>query len=146
MMMIQIVPDETRVVIVDPNPSDYAHFFDGAERASRDASGEIQVHAHDDQPASRFRFVSSAREALRVVPDGADVLWIINTHLPDLTGFDLYSMLAERLEGVPVWLVGDEYDTSEELEAYCTNAAMYACKPVCQTWLAEWQAKFAGAK
>ena len=145
-MMIQIVPDETRVVIVDPNPGDYAHFFDGVERASRDASGEIQVPAHDDQPASRFRFVSSAREALRVVPENSDVLWIINTHLPDLTGFDLYSMLADRLHDVPVWLVGDEYDTSEELEAYTTSAAMYACKPVAQTWLNEWQAKFATAR
>ncbi|MCG8584353.1 MAG: hypothetical protein MI757_06545, partial [Pirellulales bacterium] len=67
----------------------------------------------------------------------------INTHLPDLTGFDLYSMISDRLQGVPVWLVGDQYDTKEELEAYCTSAAMYACKPVCQTWLAEWQMRFA---
>lgn len=145
-MMIQIVPEETRVVIVDPNPGDYAHFFDGVRGASRDASGEIQVPAHDDQPASRFRFVDSAREALRVAPEYGDVLWIINTHLPDLTGFDLYSMLADRLGDVPVWLVGDEYDTQEELEAYCTNATMYACKPVCQAWLAEWQSRFATAK
>jgi hypothetical protein len=144
--MIRVVPDETRVVIVDPNPADYAHFFDGVERATRDASGEIQVPAHDDLPAARFRFVASAREALRLVPEGGDILWIINTHLPDLTGFDLYSMIADRLEGVPVWLVGDEYDTAEELEAYCSNAAMYACKPVSQLWLSEWQARFAGAK
>ena len=65
-MMIRLVPEKTRVVIVDPHPGDYAHLFDGAQGASRDASGEIEIPAHDGQPASRFRFVGSAREALRL--------------------------------------------------------------------------------
>ncbi len=106
----------------------------------------IDREAHDGQPASRFRFVGSAREALRLAPESTDILWIINTHLPDLTGFDLYSMLADRLEGVPVWLVGDEYGTSEELQAYCSNAAMYACKPLNETWLAEWRSRFVASQ
>ena len=145
-MMIRIVPDQTRIVIVDPNPDDYAHLFDGVRSASRNASGEIEIPAHDGEQASRFRFVGSAREALRISPDSTDILWIINTRLPDLTGFDLFSMLADRLEDVPVWLVGDEYDTSEELRVYCSNAVMYVCKPLNKTWLTEWRSQFAMSK
>jgi len=84
-----------------------------------------------------IRFYASGREALRTVRVAQNAVWLISISLPDMTGFDLYDMLRERLEGAAVCLVADEYRQEDEIRAYRAGAAMYVCRPIEQAWLRE---------
>jgi len=84
-----------------------------------------------------FRFYQTAREVLRRSVTEKNSFWLISVDLPDMTGFDLFEMLRDGLDGAPVCLVGRSYRPEDELRAYRAGAAMYACKPVETTWL--WQ-------
>lgn len=110
------------VLIVDPKPGDYA-----------------QLAATLVEEPFVFRYLSTADEALRVLPGSGMALWLINTRLPDMSGFELYELLRARHDGAPIYLIGDEYTVQEELRSRACGAALYMCKPPDAAWLADWR-------
>lgn len=100
-----------RIVVVDPRRRDYQQLFEHC-------------------PQVPLSFLPDARSALRVPPQADDQLWMINCVLPDASGFALLEMLDDRMHGVPVVLVGDEYDSEYERRACSSVAALYVCKPL----------------
>lgn len=108
-----------RVVVVDPQPNDYAPLghcerLEGAE----------------------LEFLGSGRAALRYEHETAPRLWVINMHLPDMSGLDLYEMLGQQWPDTPVYLVGDDYRPEDEINARTSGATFYFCKPLEGDWLA----------
>ena len=102
-----------RIVIVDARRADYRPLLE-SELISR----------------LTLCFVPSASAALRLPPCTEDRLWMINSELPDATGFELMEMLQDRLHRVPLMLVGERYETEDELQACRLGAALYVCKPL----------------
>ena len=72
--------------------------------------------------------------ALRIQPG----LWIINTRLHDMSGFDLAETLKAGLPHVDVFLVADAYDPQDERRALSIGVARYVCKPPSGLWLRGW--------
>ena len=106
------------VVVVDANPSDYVALAPLAE------AGEIDL-----------RFLLSGRSALRERRYLGAPLWMINVHLPDRSGFDLFEMFFRRKTSPLVLMVADQYCTEDELRALKLGVAKYLCKPVDPAWL-----------
>jgi len=79
-------------------------------------------------------FFATGRDALRA-PDGGDAFWLVSTQLPDMSGFDLYEMLRDRLVGTSVGIVAARYRPEEEIRAYQAGAVIFACKPLDAAWL-----------
>ncbi len=120
--MIHKQQSKTMIVVVDPDRAGY-----GAIAA---------VAANDD---TDVHFLASGQAALRLHPIAGAGLWLINVELPDMTGFDLYEMLRERLdEGTVVCMVAATYGVEEELRACRAGATMYVCKPLEASWLQKW--------
>ena len=114
-----IMPSKnTTVCVVDASPDDYETISHGV-----------------DEEGAKFVFKRTGRDALRLSPAANPELWIINMHLPDMSGVDLHSMIRARYPGVPVYLVGDDYDAQDELSARCCGATMYFCKPLQREWV-----------
>ena len=116
--MIQALSSACQVVVVDPRHADYAHLLDGA------VSGDLSL-----------RLLATGRAALRAANELDPDLWVINTRLPDMDGVDLFEMLSDRLEHVPVVLVADEYSADAEIQVRRVGAPVFACKPLDPTWL-----------
>ena len=108
-----------KIVVVDSQPHDYA-------AVARDARREDM----------QLEFLSTGRAALRFRGDVAPRLWVINMHLPDMSGLDLYKMLEQRWPDTPVFLVGDDYRPEDEIHARMSGATFYFCKPLESDWLA----------
>lgn len=128
--MIQALRTSCRVVVVDPRHSDYAHLLDDATL-----------------PDLSLRLLSTGRSALRAAAEVDADLWVINTHLPDMNGTDLFEMLSDRLAHVPVVLVSNEYCPDTELHVRRVGAPIFACKPLDPAWLrfgVEHQHSYAG--
>jgi len=107
------------VVVVDGQPNDYA-----ALALSEQLRG------------AEVCFVESGRAALRLRVSEAPQLWVVNIHLPDMSGLDLYEMLVQKWPEVPVYLVGDDYRPEDEIYARMSGATFYFCKPLEGDWLA----------
>jgi len=84
-----------------------------------------------------FRFYATGGEALRRSRSDRNAVWLISLDLPDMSGFDLFEMLRDRLRGTSVCLVAVTYRLEDELRAYRTGAGMYACRPVELAWLGQ---------
>jgi DNA-binding response OmpR family regulator len=82
-----------------------------------------------------FCFYGTAREALRRGIAAKHSFWLISVDLSEVSGFDLFEMLRDRLDGAPVCLVAQSYRREDEVRAYRAGAAMYACRPVEVVWL-----------
>ena len=113
------------IVVVDDEPVDYASML------CLDSPGGTELNYHI------FR---SGRAVLRVLPSlcGQSVpisLCLINTRLPDMSGFDLLQMLHTYLNshsrGV---MVGSNYCVEDERAARQYGAAFYICKPLQKEW------------
>lgn len=113
-----IMSNCTTVCVVDPEPGDYQALVQ-------------KVPAQQ----TRFEFVHSGRDALRHYARSRPDLWIINVRLPDMSGMDLYEMLHSRSPDVLCYLVGDDYQPEDEMNARQSGATMYLCKPVQSEWL-----------
>jgi len=85
-----------------------------------------------------FKFLSTGRQALRFRNTDSAGCWIINMHLADFNGPDLFQMLRRDLDGTPTFLVSDRYRVEYELEAYSVSAAAYFPKPLDELWLNQW--------
>ncbi len=106
------------IVVVDANPSDYVVLAPLAE------AGEIDL-----------RFLLSGRSALRERRYLGAPLWMINVHLPDRSGFDLFEMFFRHKTSPLVLMVADQYCAEDELRALKLGVAKYLCKPVDPAWL-----------
>jgi len=112
------------IVVVDEDPIDYAEML----RLDNPSGVELSLYL--------FR---SGRSALRVLPVlGVQTLPItlclINTRLPDMTGFDLLQMLQPALSDSRGVLVGSRYRLEDEKAARQCGAAFYICKPLQKSW------------
>jgi DNA-binding NarL/FixJ family response regulator len=109
------------VIVVDPNHEDYADLL-------------TEAHAAD----VNVRILSTGSAALRYARHCRGGLWLVNTQLPDMSGFDLAQMLLHRCFDLRVFMVGDDYDVEEELQTLATGLSMYVCKPLAASWIAQW--------
>ena len=108
----------SRIVVVDADPRGY----------------EAEVHDLETR-RTQVEFYSSARSVLRSPKRHPPELCIVNLQLPDMSGLDLYQMLIDRWPGVPIYLVGDQYNPEDEIRARCSGATLYFCKPIESGWL-----------
>ena len=90
---------------------------------------------HFAQQQHTLAFVTSGRAALALGPIDR---WIVNVHLPDISGFDLCELLNSRRAEIGVMLVDETYDTDHERRARSCKA-MYACKPFQSQWCTGWR-------
>ena len=105
-----------RLCIVDPTPQDYLALADAA-------------HQHHIQ----VKFIETARAALRIVPAERIDVWMIYVQLPEISGFDLHDMLAERFPWALLVLVDEQHSDERERIARTGGVKLYLCKPP-QTW------------
>jgi DNA-binding response OmpR family regulator len=115
-----VVTSSKTICVVDPQAS--------AEAGSRD---EIAAHG------ARLEFVASAEAALRLAHTQQVDLWVVNTELAGLSGFELCSMLKARNSRAAVCLVANEYSTIAEQRAWAARASMFLCKSDSTDWLEE---------
>lgn len=83
-------------------------------------------------------FRSTGNDALRMARQWSVGLWIINTRLTDMSGFDLAEMLRRGRPGVRVFMVSDAYSVEEELQTLTLGLVKYLCKPVDPSWILQW--------
>lgn len=109
------------ICVVDPRTSDY------------DAVETLATAA-----ALAVRYFGRAGEALRGETHD-DWLWILNAHLPDMSGFELCEMLRRppRVSSV-VCIVSDNYSADDERLARASGASVYTSKPLPGGFLACW--------
>ncbi len=84
---------------------------------------------------SQLHLLDSGDTALQFSSGEPIRLWLINIHLPDMSGFELYRMLQPRYPTARIVLVGDVYRAEEERQARTWGAAGYLCKPPQSWWL-----------
>jgi len=123
------------IVIVD---ADYARYEDFIEAARQ---GVVSLH-----------FCVDARSAVRLARRFRADVWLVNTTLPDMSGFDLLEMLAPHvmqgavdpqisgarrsLDGVGkgmrsgIFLVSDAYRIEDEQRALASGVSGYLVRPV----------------
>ena len=111
-------PDNSTICVVDTQPDDYSALVQNAPKEK-----------------AEVRFLNCGRAALRLKAGSPPELWIINMRLPDMSGLDLYGMIRSRYPGVPVYLVADNYQAEDEINARSCGATMYFCKPLQSDWL-----------
>jgi DNA-binding response OmpR family regulator len=88
-----------------------------------------------DHGAVRLRLFSTGENALRGAGSCSSILWVINIHLPDMSGISLMKHLRRRQPRFSVFLVSDVYAVEDELAARAAGATAYLCKPASAAWL-----------
>ena len=116
--MISHVIPPARVVVVDAHPQDYDFL------ASDRALSRLE-----------FEFFPDGRSLFRDRQTRSPELAIVNMHLPDMSGLDVYQVIFQRWPEIPVYLVGDDYRPNDEIEARTSGAMFYFCKPLQREWL-----------
>ncbi|HZZ26410.1 MAG TPA: response regulator [Pirellulales bacterium] len=101
----------SQIVVADARPHDYQELTQLATKHG------WQVH-----------LLTSATAVLRLTPSKPVDLYLVNTRLPDISGFDLFEMLRDRIPTARVFIVSDTYDDDDERQACCCGAALYLCK------------------
>jgi DNA-binding NarL/FixJ family response regulator len=102
---------QSHIVVADPRPHDYH------ELAA--LAGRYGWHVH---------LLTSASATLRLARSTTAALWMVNTRLPDMSGFDLLEMIREQLSSARVFIVADRYNPEHESRACRIGAAFYVCK------------------
>jgi len=107
-----------RVAIVDSRPSDYDNVLL--------AAGDANVSVH---------FMRSGSEALRFLRRWHAGLWVINTQLDDMSGFDLAQMLRGMRPNSLIFIIGEEYRLDDEMQTLTLGLTKYVCKPLEPSWV-----------
>lgn len=116
--MGKVFMNQAIVAAVDPCAADYA-----------------DVEMAVESSGINFRWMPTAVEAMRHARRcGAD-LWVINSNLPDRSGFDLAEMLRRMEPGARVIIVSDRYNVDDEIETLALGLLKYACKPIEPSWI-----------
>jgi len=100
------------IAFVDARPEDYWQLAEAAE-----ARG---FHC---------RYATTAEQALQLAKRGQPAFWLVNLHLPDMTGLELCRLLRPRLSGAPHFLIADRYDPGDET-AVLAAGGHFLCKPL----------------
>ena len=111
----------TRVVVIDPQIDDYRCLIKPARNQ-----------------LVRLTLTTTGGNALRLAPSFADAVWLVNTQLPDLDGFDLLEMLRSLDGKFRIAMIDDHYDQQHERRALQLGAIQYVCKPVQPNWIWAW--------
>ena len=106
------------LVVVDASIDDYAALF---------SDEQLQ-----ELPCRHF---ATGEEALQRFDPSLATLWMVNMRLPDMTGIGFLHLVRYRSRRCPVFLIGDEYVSEDELAARAAGASAYLCKPVNAAWL-----------
>jgi DNA-binding response OmpR family regulator len=109
--MAPLLRTQSHIVVVDSRPRDYHELTSLAE--------DWQWHIH---------FLTTARGAVTFLRRARADLWMINARLPDMSGFALYEILREQVDGASAMIVSDQYDVQDERLACGCGATLYVCK------------------
>lgn len=109
------------VCVVDPKADDYRGWL-----AFSEGNGVL------------LQIVASAEEALRLARTTAIDLWVINTELPGLSGYELCSMLKDRQPSAAIYLMANEYTPAVERQALRHRATLFGCRGGHIEWLRQW--------
>ena len=126
---------DSMIVIVDSTCDRYADFVEAAQ------AGEVGLH-----------FCVDGRSAIRLSRRFRADAWLVSTELPDMSGFDLLSMLSPNImqgevdplmegsrvsldrigEGMRagIFIVSDTYSLEEEQRSLASGVAGYLVRPV----------------
>jgi len=116
-LIVPVIP-RARIIVVDAHPRDY-------DRLVRDRT----------LSRMQFEFFPDGHSLFRDRQLTAPELVIINMHLPDMSGLDLYQDILQRWPEIPVYFVGDDYLPDDEIKARRCGAIFYFCKPLQSEWL-----------
>ena len=108
----------TELLIVDSKPEDYFRL-----------AGELE------SAEFRLTYATTGSNALRLPRLAPYYLWLVNTHLPDMSGIELLELIRSRDPGAACVLVGDVYQEPDEIAARQSGANLYVCKPPRLEWL-----------
>lgn len=100
--------------------------------AQLDAYRDLQLA---DESSAKLTLLGSGGAALQFSSVEPIALWLINIHLPDMSGLELYRMLHTRHPTARFVLVGDVYRAEDERQTRTWGAAGYLCKPPQPWWL-----------
>ena len=120
--MKRIHATSLQVVVVDDCPGDYTVF------GPLEQNGELKL-----------QFITTGGDALRRSQGLSVNLWLINTQLPDLSGFDIVEMLQPVPPGTAVFLIGNHYRSADELKALRLGVSKYLVKPLSCDWLSDFR-------
>ena len=120
-MTYRLTPPARRLVVVDPLLDDYRCLVEPAR------SEQL-----------RLTLTTTGSNALRLAPSFADAVWLVNTRLPDMEGFDLVEMLHSLASQLRVAVIDDSYQPLREKRAIQLRAIQYVCKPVQFEWIWGW--------
>ena len=116
-------PRRTRTIcVVDPQPADYLGWESLAQ------AGGVELC-----------FVADAEQALRLSRTQPVDLWVINTELPGLSGYELCGMLKAQHPRSTVFVVADKYSAAAERLAWAHRATLFSVKPEQYSWLSLWE-------
>lgn len=102
---------QTHIAVADPRPRDY--------RDLTQLAGEHGWHVH---------FMTTGGAAIQLARRGYPALWMINTRLPDMCGFELVELLRVEAREPRVFAVADQYRAEDERHACQRGADMFLCK------------------
>ncbi len=108
--------------MVDPRPADYGALLQMAPR--------LEVH---------LEFLSRGHDALQLARTAGADLWVIHVVLPDMSGFDLCTMLKAHAIKPVIYMVTDDYRAEDERAAWAHGTSFFGCKPVPEAWFAHWR-------
>ena len=114
----------TTLAVADANASDYDAILSAAE-----ATGLTVC------------FLPTGNDAMHFARRLQAGLWLVNTCLPDMSGFDLAQWLRQSRRRLRVFMIGDEYRLDDELQTLTLGLTKYVCKPVEPSWLLPFQAQ-----
>ena len=121
-------PRSAYLLLVDVQPSDFIRLAEAAE-----GMGITVLRAKTGQVALEL--------ACQCRPQ----ICMVNSCLPDLSGFELLASLRHELREATFFLVGDQYRKEDELRALRLGSTLYVCKPVQASWIAACKPRESGA-
>ena len=113
-----LVSRSVRVAVVDSAPEDYADLL-----------------AATGSPGISLHFLFSGCDALNFARRWQMNLWIVNSRLCDMTGFDLAQKLRSQRPNASIFIIGDEYQLADELRTMTQGLTKYLCKPIEPSWV-----------
>lgn len=116
--MHSVTLPSTRVAIVDDSPNDYGNVLAAIARP------DVSMH-----------FMLTGHDAIRFARRWHAGVWVINSNLCDMSGFEL----AETIRGIKpnalVFIIGDDYCMDDEMQTLTLGLAKYVCKPLEPSWI-----------
>jgi len=117
-MYKSLSPRSIRLAIVDSEPQDYCDLLAAA-----------------GTPGVSIHFLFSGNDALLFARRWITGLWVINSRLADMSGFELAHMLRSLRPNALIFMIGDEYALADELKTLTMGMAKYLCKPLEPSWV-----------